>query len=67
MIGSKHKYVLAGKGYGAMIYLDFSQFVLVYLHDKTAPENDLRLLRSPTLPSKVKAQRRAVSKGGNAG
>ena len=29
----KHKYVLAGKGYGAMIYLDFSQFVLEYLHD----------------------------------
>ena len=55
MIGSKHKYVLAGKGYGAMIYLDFSQFVLVYLHDKTATENDLWLLRSPTLPSKVKA------------
>lgn len=24
----KHKYVLAGKGYGAMIYLDFSQFML---------------------------------------
>jgi hypothetical protein len=59
--------VLAGKGYGAMIYLDFSQFVLVYLHDKTAPENDLRLLRSPTLPSKVEAQRLAVSKGSNAG
>ena len=67
MIGSKHIHVLAAKGYGAMIYLDFSQFVLVYLHDKTATENDLRLFRSPTLPSKVEAQRRAVSKGGNAG
>ena len=67
MIGSKHKYVLAGKGYGAMIYLDFSQFVLVYLHDKTATENDLRFFRSSTLPGKFEAQRLAVSKGGNAG
>jgi len=25
--------VLAGRGCGAMIYLDFSQFVLEYLHD----------------------------------
>ena len=29
----EHKYVLAGKGYGAMFYLDFSLFVLEYFHD----------------------------------
>jgi len=29
----EHLHVLAGKGYGAMFYLDFSQFVLEYFHD----------------------------------
>jgi hypothetical protein len=33
MIGSKHIHVLAGKGYGAMIYFYHFQFVLEYLHD----------------------------------